>query len=241
MAAKPSIKHPYAATEHRVIDSPAYADLSYAARSLLVLITRQLTKDNNGHLQATLTYMERYGLSKNTLTRSIRELISHGFIYRSKSGGYNQGAAQYAVTWLSVTNKAGIFMQGFQPCAWRDWLPVEKKCCTPKLGTCKPKNGERTLPTAPKIELSPPPIIEHNELCHVGCINADVQEVTESTNADSESDYIRERETDLTGGYWEDGEFIKLPAKKKQTSPKVESMEKAIERLKRSNSNVKVA
>jgi hypothetical protein len=40
---KASTKHPYAAIEHRVIDSPAYADLSYAARSLLVSITRQLS------------------------------------------------------------------------------------------------------------------------------------------------------------------------------------------------------
>jgi len=72
--------HPYAAIEHRVIDSTAYADLTYSARSLLVLITRQLTKGNNGHLQATFSYMRRFGLSENTLSRAIRELISHGII-----------------------------------------------------------------------------------------------------------------------------------------------------------------
>ena len=36
---KAATKHPYAATEHRVIDSEAYADLTFSARSLLVIFT----------------------------------------------------------------------------------------------------------------------------------------------------------------------------------------------------------
>ena len=94
MVAKLSTKHPYAAIEHRVIDSDAYADLTFSARSLLVLITRQLSKDNNGRLQATYSYMRKYGFSENTLGRAIKELISHGMIYRTRSGGYQQGAPQ---------------------------------------------------------------------------------------------------------------------------------------------------
>jgi hypothetical protein len=137
MAAKPSKNHPYAAIEHRVIDSPAYADLTFSARDLLVLIARQLTKNNNGHLQATFTYMERFGFSVNTLSRATKELIAHGFIYRSKSGGFHQGAAQYALTWLSVTNTNEIFMASFKSCAWRDWTPPDanplKKTRPPKV------------------------------------------------------------------------------------------------------------
>jgi len=94
MASKLSTKHPYAAIEHRVIDSPAYADLTFSARSLLVLIARQLTKNNNGHLQATFTYMERFGFSVNTLSRATHELITHGFIYKTKSGGFHQGVSR---------------------------------------------------------------------------------------------------------------------------------------------------
>ena len=117
---KTSTRHPYAAIEHRVIDDPAYADLTFSARSLLVLMARQLTKDNNGRLQATFSFMRRYGFSENTLSRSIRELISHGMIYRTRSGGYQQGAAQYAVTWLSICkDRNGLFIDGFKPCAWR--------------------------------------------------------------------------------------------------------------------------
>ena len=165
MKAKPSIKHPYAAIEHRVIDSPAYADLTFSARSLLVQIVRQVTKpNNNGHLQATFTYMERFGFSVNTLSRATHELITHGFIYKTKSGGFHQGAAQFAITWLTVTNTHGIFMQGFKTCAWRDWQPEQKKSRPPKVRTHSLKNGELTRAATPKSEAAPPPKSEHIEL-----------------------------------------------------------------------------
>jgi len=132
MPARTSTKHPYAAIEHRVIDSPAYADLTFSARSLLVLLTRQLTKNNNGHLQATLTYMHRFGFSNRTLARAIKELIVHGMVYRSRMGGYQKGASQFAVTWLSITNREGLFLEGFKPCAWRDWEPAKNKIPPPQ-------------------------------------------------------------------------------------------------------------
>lgn len=164
MANKTSTKHPYAAIEHRVIDSPAYAALTFSARALLVQIARQLTKTNNGHLQATYSYMQRFGFSVNTLSRATHELITHGFIYKTKSGGFHQGAAQFAITWLTVSNTNGIFMQGFKACAWRDWQPEQKKPRPPKVRAHSLKNGELTPPTVPKIETIPPPKSEHNEL-----------------------------------------------------------------------------
>lgn len=136
---KPATKHPYAAIEHRVIDSLAYADLTFSARSLLVLITRQLTKDNNGRLQATFSYMRRFGFdSERTLARAIAELIEHGFIYRCRAGGYQQGAALYAVTWQPIRQRDGLFLDGYKDCAWRGWNPQEKnhppqKCRTPTV------------------------------------------------------------------------------------------------------------
>ena len=42
---KTSTTHPYAAIEHRVIDSPAFADLTPSSVKLLLLLARQLTKD----------------------------------------------------------------------------------------------------------------------------------------------------------------------------------------------------
>ncbi len=162
---KTSTKHPYAAIEHRVIDSPAYASLSFSARSLLVLITRQLTKSNNGRLQATFSYMHRFGFkSEHTLSRCIKELISRGFIYRSRVGGYQQGAAQYAVTWLSITSKEGLFLAGFKPCAWRDWKLEEKNSPPSKMQDTHCKNGIRTLPATVKSAASYPLKSADNEL-----------------------------------------------------------------------------
>lgn len=163
-APKSGVKHPYAAIEHRVIDSPAYADLTFSARSLLVLLTRQLSRDNNGKLQATFSYMSRYGFAENTLSRAIGELIAHGMIHRTRSGGYQQGAAQYAVCWLPVKDKTGLFLQGFNPCAWRDWKPAEKKSRPPKLRETHLKNGKWTALTTPIFEGGSPPKIEDNVL-----------------------------------------------------------------------------
>lgn len=129
MIAKPktSTKHPYAAIEHRVIDSAAYADLSFSARALLTLMTRQLTKDNNGHLHASFKWCKPYGFgSEHTLRAAIAELITHGMIYRTRSHGANGAWARYAVTWLSVTQRSGLFLDGFNPAAWRNWVAPEK-------------------------------------------------------------------------------------------------------------------
>lgn len=159
MVAKLSTKHPYAAIEHRVIDSDAYADLTFSARSLLVLITRQLSKDNNGRLQATYSYMRKYGFSENTLGRAIKELISHGMIYRTRSGGYQQGAAQYAVTWLSLCKvRDGLFTQGFRSCAWRDWKASVEKNHPPQICSTAPsKLGDRQARHPPNSTLTPTP------------------------------------------------------------------------------------
>lgn len=174
-ATKTTTKHPYAAIEHRVIDSPAFVAMTFSARSLLLEMARQLTKDNNGHLQATYSYMQRHGFSENTLSRAIAELIRHGMIYRTRSGGYQQGAAQYAMTWLPIKNRQGLFLEGFKPYAWRDWQPeqqAKKKTRPPNLMDTHRKNGEWTMPTPPKNEAGRPPKSEDIELMPCSGVNS---------------------------------------------------------------------
>ncbi len=128
---KPSKTQPYAAIEHRVIDSEAFAALTPNAKVILLLMARQLTKDNNGHLQATFSFMQRHGIgSEHTLQNGIKQLISHGFIYRTKSHGANGVWARYAVTWLPIKRSEGLFLDSFRPCAWRDWKSEKKPPCT---------------------------------------------------------------------------------------------------------------
>lgn len=173
--AKTSTKHQYAAIEHRVLDSEAYADLSYSARSVLTLIARQLTvsviwpASNNGHLQATASFMQKYGISENTLGRALKELISHGFIARTcadriKPGGndYKRIAAKFAVTWLPIKIRTGLFLDSFKACAWRDWTPG-KKIPPPKLAATYPQNGDQPPPSTPKLAVKPTPKTKDNE------------------------------------------------------------------------------
>lgn len=152
MQLKTTTKHPYAAIEHRVIDSPAYADLTFSAQALLVLLARQLTATNNGHLNAAFTYCQPRGFgSEHTLRAAIAELISHGFIYRTRSHGANRAWAHYAVTWKTISEKVGLFLDGFKACAFRDWqpsddAPKEKKSTRQKV----PEQSSRKCSFTPK-------------------------------------------------------------------------------------------
>lgn len=135
MPTKYSTKHPFAAIEHRVIDSAAYADLSHSACRLLTLLARQLTREsNNGHLQATFTWCRKRGIgSEHTLRDAIADLITHGFIYRTRSHGANKAWARYAVTWLQIKDRKGLFLDRFKANAWRDWEPSNKKSTQQKV------------------------------------------------------------------------------------------------------------
>jgi hypothetical protein len=155
---KTSTKHPYAAIEHRVIDSPAYADLTFSAQALLVLMARQLTKNNNGQLQATFSWCKKFGVgSEHTLRGAVAELISHGFIYRTRSHGANGAWAKYGVTWISITEKKDLFLAGFKPFAWRDWEPSEKKTTRQKV---QDRSGRKCsfTPEVPAESAGKPPV-----------------------------------------------------------------------------------
>jgi len=68
------------------------------------------------------------------------------------------------VTWLSITDKKGLYLDGFLHCAWRKWEPIEKKLRPPKLRSNSLKNGKWTHATTPKINVSPTPKSEDIEL-----------------------------------------------------------------------------
>jgi hypothetical protein len=114
------------------MDSPAYAELSFSAQSLLMVLARQMNGDNNGRLQASYKFCRRYGFgSEHTIRGAIAELIAHGLIYRTRSHGANKAWARYAVTWLPIgkLNDDGVelFLDGFKMDAWKHYVPSEKK------------------------------------------------------------------------------------------------------------------
>lgn len=126
---KPSNRHPYFALEWRLLDSEAYADLTFSARSLLDVLGRQLgVPNNNGHLLTAYNYIKKFGFdSDRTVTRATKELIEHGFLFKTKTGGYQRGVGKFAVTWLPLSSDLnGLSPNGFKPNAWRDWRPTTK-------------------------------------------------------------------------------------------------------------------
>ncbi|WP_153116255.1 hypothetical protein [Rhodocyclus tenuis] len=151
------LQHPFCFIEHRVIDSPAFADLTFSARSLLFHLARQYDGTNNGHMQAAFSYLSRYGFdSDRTITRGIAELVSHGFVFRTRCGGFHAGPSRYALTWLPIKNRSGIFAEGFQQCAWRDWTPTKSEKPPSKMRTRSRKNGGLPDLTAAQKTATPP-------------------------------------------------------------------------------------
>lgn len=140
---KAATNHPYAAIEHRVIDSPAFADLKHSSVRVLLAICRQLTRENNGHLQCSFSWCKRYGIgSTNTLADSVADLVAHGFVYRTRSHGANGVWAKYAVTWLPIRKPDGLFLAGFKMFAWREWVMTNDKTLSQKLRQDYRKNCE---------------------------------------------------------------------------------------------------
>lgn len=126
--------HPFIAIEHRIFDSAAFVALKPNAKVALFALARQLRKDNNGHLQATASWLKRYGIgSEHTVKDAVAQLIAHGLIYRTRSHGANGQWATYALTWLPIAKKDGLFLAGFVPNQWRDWQPPEKKSTPQEL------------------------------------------------------------------------------------------------------------
>lgn len=173
-SAKTATKHPFISIEHRVIDSPAFADLKPTAQVLILIIARQLRKDNNGHLGATHSWCKRFGIgSEHTLRDSIAQLISHGFIYRTRSHGANGAWATYALTWLPITQKDGLFLAGFVPMAYRNWTAPEKKTSRQKVQDAPGKKCSFTHEVpAESAGTLPAKTADYESCCHVVAVSA---------------------------------------------------------------------
>ncbi|UIN20793.1 hypothetical protein [Herbaspirillum frisingense] len=171
-------QHPFIALDHRIVDSPAFADLKPMSVVVLIAICRQSNKDNNGHLQATFSWCHAYGVgSEHTLQSAIADLLAHGFIYRTRSHGANKAWARYALTWLPVTKRDGIFMGGFVPNAWQKWQPGEKKSSPQKV---QDRSGKKCSFThehpAESAGNRPAKTADYESCCHVMGVSQDSSE-----------------------------------------------------------------
>lgn len=99
-----------------VIDSAAYRDLSMHARAVLLELTRQFVKDNNGRLLLSMNYMRRRGWnSASMLAKAKKELLESGLIFETVKGHRPNKASWYAVTWYPL-HKLNGYDEGAEKC-----------------------------------------------------------------------------------------------------------------------------
>lgn len=92
-----------------VLDSPAFAKLSYPARCLLFEFARQFVRNNNGRLLASLAHLRTRGWnSADVIIRAKRELLEAGFIFETVKGHRPNKASWYAVTWRELDIHPGF-------------------------------------------------------------------------------------------------------------------------------------
>jgi hypothetical protein len=107
-----AINGAYSAIPHSVLDSTAFLGASYTAKALLFDLMRQHSGKNNGRFQLSCSWLKTRGwTSRSVIQRAKDELLTRNLIVRTRVGGLNMGAAQYAVTWLQISNFTGLDIQ----------------------------------------------------------------------------------------------------------------------------------
>lgn len=145
----------YGAIPHAVLDSVAFMGASYPAKALIFDLLRQHSGKNNGHLHLSFSWLARRGWkSRDVIQRAKAELTERNLLLQTRQGGLNIGASRYAVTWLHISNFAGLDIQSkdYHPGAWAfmDKLPMGKK-----IANAVPPDGKGN--TASRYSASPPP------------------------------------------------------------------------------------
>lgn len=118
---------PFIQIGSEILCSPAYLDLSFSARAMLVEVLHFYNGRNNGTIWIASKVLQQRGFSRNTSTKALKELRSHGFLYMTKRGGNQSGGCSwFAITWLSINACLGQALDNFVPHAYKKWAPREK-------------------------------------------------------------------------------------------------------------------
>lgn len=120
-------KEPFIQISSLILNSAAYKDLNFSARSMLVELLHYYNGRNNGCIFMSREVINARGFSRNTATKAFRELTSHGLIYMTRRGGnITGGCSWYALTWLPIDRADGQQLGNFVRNAYEKWQPIEK-------------------------------------------------------------------------------------------------------------------
>ena len=146
---------PFIQISDLVLTSEAYKDLGFSARSMLIEMVKYYNGRNNGYIFISKQVLKSRGFSKNTATKALKELTSHGLIYMTKKGGnLNGGCSWYAITWLQINRMEGQNLENFVANAYAKWLPIEKNHRS-TIGSVQHQNLGIAKPKATPSEFTP--------------------------------------------------------------------------------------
>ena len=96
--------------EHYLLNSPAWRSLSLSARCAFIEICRLYSPGNNGRLAVSGRMLaDALSVSRQTATRTLDDLVSHGFIEGVKPGGFNMKAGVgRASEWRLTLHKCDV-------------------------------------------------------------------------------------------------------------------------------------
>ena len=145
---QPLAKHkkqsePFVQIPSEVLNSAAYTNLSYSARAVLIEVLHFYRGNNNGSIWMTSETVIKRGLSKNTMTKAMKELIAHGLVYQTRRGGSISGLCSlFAITWKRINKAEGQFLSLFVANAYLNWRPAIEKIEGSKTGRGQTQNWE---------------------------------------------------------------------------------------------------
>lgn len=119
-----------------IFTSPQYANLSAHAVKLLIDLLSQYRGFNNGDLCATWSLMSQRGWrSRDTLNRALKELMTAGFIEKTRQGerGHSSGQRKptlYGVTWKGIDECGGKLDVSPNPVPSNRWAKIT---CTARV------------------------------------------------------------------------------------------------------------
>lgn len=153
-----SVNGSYTAVPHAVLDSVAFKGASYTAKALLFEVIRQHSGANNGHLQLYTEWLyKRCWKSAGTIQKAKEELIERGLLVKTRLGGLNAGADRFALTWLDISNFAGLDIRpsDYHKGAWAfmDKVSVAEKheACSEIRNSSVPEYGTAQISSVPKF------------------------------------------------------------------------------------------
>lgn len=129
----------YAPIPHSLLDSAAFQACGHMAKALLLELMFQHNGANNGHIRLSRSWLAGRGWSSVCgINRARDELLACRLIVQTRHGGLRNGSHCYALTWLAITNYAGLDIgpQDYHPGAYL--LPPPKQNGCPPDGPRKP-------------------------------------------------------------------------------------------------------